>query len=177
MKAPRDMAHDEPRLRLKIATRKTIKAVHGTDMAAEITGSRQQRMSDCQLANTGDFLRLDEAHALEEAARGAADWPSITRAQARNFGFALLPLPQAAPGNSEWHASLAEVSREANEAVSRICEALANDGAVTAAEIEDGRVIEEIDQAIAALARLRGLAEGVLASGGRPTVSLIRSAD
>jgi hypothetical protein len=171
--APRDVRHDEPRLRLKIATRKAIKAVHGTEMAAEITGSRQQRMSDCQLPNTPDFLRLDEAHALDESSRGSADFPAITRAMARNHGFALLPLidDAGALGEGEWHQAIAAVSREANEAVARVCSALPE--GVTPEEIHEGQIIEEIDDAIAALARLRALAVATVRSGN---VRQIRSA-
>lgn len=174
----RTLSLDEPRLRLKIATGKAIHAVHGTAMAGEITHSRQQRMSDCQLVNTPDFLRLDEAHALEDASRGSADWPAITRAMARNHGFALLPVIDGSGlgQGGEWHQAIASVSREANEAVSKICAAL-GDGEVTAQEIEDGAIVEEVDEAIAALARLRGLAEAKLRESGRPVANRFRAAN
>jgi len=157
MKGARDVLHDEPKLRLKVATRKTVKAVHGTDLAAEITGTRQQRISDCQLPNTADFLRLNEVQDLEDAARGSDGWPHLTRAMARHHGFELLPLPNLALGDSDWHRSLADVSREVGQAVSKICGALADDGRVSAEEVRDGGIIEEIDEAIAKLAVLRGL--------------------
>lgn len=164
MSSRRDLTHSEPLQRLKLANRRTVQALKGTALAAEVAGSYQQRVSDCTLPNTPDFFRQDEVHALEEATRGAADWPAITRAHARNLGFALLPLPQSAPGNSDWHQSLGDVSREAGDAVAKICAALA-DGRVVAAEIREGHIIEEIDEAIGALAKLRGLAEAVLETG------------
>lgn len=160
MSRDRTLAHDEPLLRLKIATRKAVKGVHGTALAAEISGSRQQRMSDCQVPNTPDFLRLDEVHAIEEAGKGAPDWPPLTRAMARNHGFALLPLPDAGAiiGDSEWHAAIAAVSRETGEVVARVCGAL-SDGKVTPDEVRRDHILEEIDQGIASLARMRALAE------------------
>lgn len=157
MKGPRDIRLDEPKLRLKVASRKTVKALHGTALAAEVTGSRQQRMSDCQLPNTTDFLRIDEVIDLEDAARGSEGWPAVTRAQARHHGFELLPLPGCVVGDSDWHRSLADVSREVGDAVAKVCAALADDGKVSAEEIRDGQVIEEIDDAMAKLAQLKGL--------------------
>lgn len=168
MKGARDILHDEAKLRLKVATKKLIKAVHGTELAAEITGSRQQRMSDCQLANTPDFLRISEVHDLQDAARGSEGWPQITRAMARIHGFELLPLPGQALGSSDWHQSLADVSREVGDAVGKICAALANDGQVTAEEVKEGGIVEEVDDAIAKLAVLRGLCEAAPSFRGRP---------
>ncbi len=157
MKGARDLAYDEPKLRLKVATRKAVKAVHGTALAGEIVGARQQRVSDCQLANTPEFLRIDEVVDLEEAGRGSDGWPQVTRALARHHGFELLPLPGCAPGDSDWHRALGDVSREAGDAVAKICAALADDGKVSAAEIRDGAVVEEIEEAMAKLAALKGL--------------------
>jgi hypothetical protein len=158
VKPPRDATLDEPRLRLKLATRKAVKAVHGTALAAEVAGCRQQRISDCQLPNTPDFLRLDEAQAIEEAGRGSPDFPAITRAMARNHGFALLPLPDASSviGTTDFHRALGDVSREAGEVVARVCAALA-DGKVDAHEVRDGQFRDEIAQAIASLAKLDAL--------------------
>lgn len=174
MSGARDVRLEEPLLRLKLANRKSVKALHGTALAAEAAGTRQQRISDCTLPNTPDFLRQDEVHAIEEAARGSPDWPAITRAQARNHGFALLPIIDsgAALGSCEWHQAIAAVSREANDAVSKICAAL-GDGEVTAQEVEAGEIVEEIDEALSALARLRGLAEAKLRDAGRPVVRSI----
>lgn len=163
MKPPRDIQLDESKLRLKIATKRLIKSVHGTELAAEITGTRQQRMSDCQVTNVPEFLRVSEAQDLEDDARGSEGWPQVTRAMARHHGFALLPLPCGAAGDSDWHRSLADVSREVGDAVAKICAALADNGVVEADEIRDMAIVEEIDDAIGRLAVLRGLCEAVLA--------------
>jgi hypothetical protein len=120
MKPARDLQLDAAKLRLKLGTKKLIGAVHGTALAAEIAGTRQQRMSDCQLPNVPEYLRINEVQELEDAARGSDGWPQLTRAMARHHGFALLPLPEGALGDSDWHRSLADVSREVDDAIGKL---------------------------------------------------------
>jgi hypothetical protein len=157
-KPPRDMLLEERELRLKIATRKTVKAAGGTGLAAEITAVRQQRISDCQCNNVPEYLRINEALHLEEEVAHTPEWPAITRTMARHHGFALLPLPDSSmiAGTSDFHKAIADVSRETGEAVARTCAALA-DGEVTPDEVKQGELVEEIDQAINSLVMLRGL--------------------
>lgn len=147
--------------RLKVASKALVKAVHGTELAGEIAGMRQQRVSECTLPNCPTFFSLDQVQALEEAGKGSVGWPQVTRALAREHGFALLPLPEDAPGSGEWHRTISEVSREAGDAVAKICEALADDGAVDAADVKRLDLLDEVDEAIAALAKLRGMVEAV----------------
>jgi hypothetical protein len=128
--SPRNLVLHPPLARLKAACRAVVKQIGGTGVAAEELEIRQQRVSDCQLANTGDFFRLDEVHALEEATRGAPGWPRITRAQARSHGFELMPLPAAMGAVPSWHRSIAEVSRECGDAVAKVADALETDGEV-----------------------------------------------
>lgn len=155
--APRNILLSAALLRLKSANRRAVKDLGGTSLVAEELDIRQQRVSDCQLTNTPDFFRQDELLAIEEAGRGSPGWPRLTRAQARHHGFELMPLPAAAANVPSWHQSIAEVSRESGDAVAKIAEALANDGLVTAGEIRDGAIVEEIDEAIGKLVVLRGL--------------------
>lgn len=143
--------------RIKRASKALVGVVGGTVEAGEIAGLRQQRVSECTLPNTDTFFAIDAVLALEEEAKGSENWPQVTRAQARHHGFELLPLPMCAPGDSDWHRALGDVSREAGDAVAKICAALADDGKVSAAEIRDGNVVEEIEEAIAKLAALKGL--------------------
>ena len=147
--------------RLKVASKALVKAVHGTETAGEIAGMRQQRVSECTLPNCPTFFTIDQAQALEEAAKGSPGWPHVTRALARNHGFALLPLPESAPGSGEWHRTISEVSREAGDAVGKVCEALADDGEVTSSDVKQLDLLNEIDEAIAALAKLRGMVVSV----------------
>lgn len=149
--------------RVKRASQALVKAVGGTTDAADVAGLRQQRVSDCQLINSPTFFTLDAVLAMEADARGSEGWPQVTSAMARHHGFALLPLPDGALGESNWHRSLAEVSREVGDAVAKVVQALADDGEVSAAEIREGGIVEEIDDAIARLADLKGLCHAKLA--------------
>jgi hypothetical protein len=151
-------------LRLKVASGKLVKAVHGTELAGEIAGMRQQRVSECTLPNCPSFFALDQVAALEAAAVGAPGWPMVTRALARHHGFELLPLPLAAPGSTDWHQSIGEISREVGEVVGEVCSALSDDNAVTAKEVRERRIIENIEEAIAKLVELQGLAQRALDS-------------
>ena len=162
---PRIACLSPPQLRLKSACRAAVKAVGGTSLAAEELGIRQQRVSDCQLVNCPDFLRLDEMLGLEEATRGSVGWPAITRASARIHGFELMPLPAAMDSVPSWHRSIAEVSREVADACGRISEALESDNDVTAAEVREGAIVDEIDEAIARLLVLRGRCMACLEGG------------
>jgi hypothetical protein len=142
--------------RLKRAAKALVAAVGGTADAGEVAGMRQQKVSECTLPNVATFFTLDEALRLEEEAAGSEGWPQVTRALARHHGFALLPTAAGAAA-AAWHQSIAEVSREAGDVVAKIVQALADDGEVSAREIVDGGIVEEIDDAIARLAALRGL--------------------
>lgn len=143
--------------RIKRASKALVGAVGGTADAGEVAGLRQQRVSECTLPNTETFFTVDAVLALEEDARGSENWPQVTRTMARHHGFELLPLPTCAAGDSDWHRALGDVSREAGDAVAKICGALADDGKVTAAEIRDGNIVDEIEEAMAKLAALKGL--------------------
>lgn len=160
MSPDRTHTPDEGELRLKIATQRMVKALHGTALAAEVAGCRQQRISDCQVTNTREYLRIDEALRVEEAAKGSPHWPAVTRALAQAHGFALLPLPDCSglAGATDWHAAVATCSRETGEVVARVCAAL-GDGKVTPDEIREGGIRDEIRQAIDTLALLDSLCE------------------
>jgi hypothetical protein len=165
--APRGLILSPEMKRLKSACRRTVKEIGGTSLVAEECGIRQQRVSDCQLANTSDFFRLDEIHSLEEAARGAPGWPAVTRALARNHGFELMPMPAALDASPGWHQSIGAVAKETADVVAKISMALAGDNEVSASEICDGAIVEEIDEAIARLMVLRGRCTAALEGGAQ----------
>lgn len=143
--------------RLKLATKALVRLAGGTDYSGEVVGARQQKVSEWTLPNVDCFIDIRSAAALEEESRGTEGWPQVTRALARRHGFALLPLPAGALGATSWHRSIAEVSRETGDVVCKIVEALADDGEVSGREIRDKGLVEEIDDAIARLADLKGL--------------------
>jgi len=151
--------------RIKRASKALVGAVGGTIDAADICKLRQQRVSECQLPNVPTFLPVDAVLSLEDEARGSDGFPQVTAAMARHHGFALMQLPSATLVEGSWHRSLAEVSREAGDVVGKIVNALADDGDVSAKEIISGRIVEEIDDAIARLADLKGLCAARLERG------------
>jgi hypothetical protein len=153
-----------PQRRIKRACRELVKSVGTQTEAADILDMKrdgQRRVSELVSANCPDSFTLFQAIDLEEEARGAADWPQVTRALARHHDFELLPLAAALPGVVDWHRGMAEVSKEAAEVVQKICGALADDNRVTPREIRDHGIIEEIEEAIARLANLRAMARAV----------------
>lgn len=143
--------------RLKLASKALVKAVHGTETAGEICGLRQQRVSEATLPNCPSFFSIEDVRALEEVARGAPGWPHVTRALAREHGFALLALPEAGAGEGNWHEAVSVVAKETGEAVSRVCAALSDDGKVSGGEIREQHIVEEIEEAIEGLVKLKGL--------------------
>lgn len=150
MSGPRDLVLTAEQRRLKRASKELVRAVGGTSEAAEITGSRQQRMSDVGLANTPDFLRLDEVQSLEDEAIGSDGWPPVTRALARHHGFILVKVPER-PAAADWHREMGELSGHAGEVVQTICVSLA-DGKVSSAEATVIRAkVVEAQEALAAL--------------------------
>lgn len=166
MSARRDIVHPREALQLKHASRGLVRAVGGTDGAAASLSNderhvRQQRMSDCTLANTPDFLRIDETAELEDLSVGQPGWPHVTRALARRQGFALLPLPERIVGDSNLHRTLADVVAETGQVTNKVLTALA-DGAVTAGELRDLRIPEEIEEAIAAFAELKAVVDAIV---------------
>ena len=163
MSAPRDLTLSPELRRVKRSVKELVKAVGGTAEAAEITGSRQQRMSDCGLPNTADFLRIDEVLALEEEAVGSADWPQVTRAMARHHGCILVRVP-AQPCAGDWHREIGRLSQHVARVVQTLCEAL-TDLKVDADEVARGNIRERIAEAQQVLAGLDALCLAVVREG------------
>jgi hypothetical protein len=144
MSGPRDLALTADQRRLKRASKELVKAVGGQHEAADITGARQQRMSDVGLPNTPDFLRIDEVLALEEEALGSIDWPQVTRAMARHHRCILVRVPER-PAAADWHREIGQLSKQAAGVIQTICEALC-DGKVDAKEVAQGNIRERITE-------------------------------
>lgn len=137
---------------IKAASKALIHAAGGTSAAGEHVGSRQQRMSDCGLPNTADFLRVDEVAALEDITHGAVGHPHVTRLLARRQGFTLLRQPASPPEGADLLKLVAELAKENGDVASAILTSLA-DGRVDSGEKR--QIIEQIDEQIDAAMRLR----------------------
>lgn len=158
MSAPRDLVHAPALQVLKSASKALVRAFGGQDAAAALIGCRQQRMSDCGLANTPDFLRIDEVEQLEQVTQGLPGAPHVTRALAAATGHVLIKLPQT-QGAGDWLSSMGMLAKEAGDITSSIAVALADGSGVSADEARD--ILRECDEAVAALMAVRALAEAV----------------
>lgn len=157
MTVPRTLSHPPELQAGKAAFKALVRAFGGQEAAAEHTGRTQSRLSDFGNPHTPDFPPVEIVQALEAATHGQSGHPHVTRWLARSAGYALVRLPTAAAGDSDWHQAIAAVSRETSESIERVCAALA-DGKVTAAEVASLRIREEIAEAQERLAALDALA-------------------
>lgn len=151
---------------LKTACRQLIRAFGGQEAAGEELGCSQSRLSDWGNPNTADFMPVGAVLRLEAATHGTAGHPHVSSWLARAAGFVLVRLPNAPSGAGSWHQAMGRVAKDVGEVMERICTALSDDGAVSAREVRDGKVIEEIDQAIEQLVAMRALAVATIEGEG-----------
>lgn len=142
----------------KAATKALIRAFGGQEAAAAETGKSQSRFAAYGLATVADFIPINDVHALEGRTHGAPGHPHVTRWLAREAGYALVRLPTAIAGSTEFHRAIGAVSKECGEAVQLVCEALGDDNRVTAGEVREKKIVENIDEAVERLMELRDLA-------------------
>jgi hypothetical protein len=143
---------------LKAATRRGIAGVGGQESAALDLGKAQCTVSEYQNPQRLDrFIPIDCVAALERC----SGRPHITQALARLSGHVLIELPREA-GDGVWTRQLGQIAKEVGEAMAALGEAVAKDGAVTAAEIAELRIIEELQEAIAALSAAKRQCEEIV---------------
>ena len=158
MTARRDIVHPPIDLALKVATRAAVRGCGGTDAAGATAGVRQQRISDCCNPNTGDFLRIDEAAAIEDVTVGQPGWPWVARALAARQGFALVALQTDEAPTGDWLAGISRCATDVGQLMSLTAHAVA-DGRVDADEAFDIDTV--VDEALAGLMKMRALARAV----------------
>lgn len=169
MKLPRPSS-DHQRRALKIATARFVGQCGGQESAASVTRVGHQALSD--YGNTTSdrhrdtFMALDVVLDLALDRLAAGETPSLLVDLCRLAGGAFVPLPRKG-ADGAWAQEVADAVREGGEAASAVCQALADDGAVSAEEIRERRIIEEISEAIEALATLRAHCESVAAEEAR----------
>ena len=156
MSGRRDLVHAPDALALKVASRGLVKAMGGTEAAAAAIACRHQRMSDIGLPNTPDFMRIDEAAALEELTVGQPGWPHVTRALAARQHCIVVPLPSLPLGHDDVAEAVSEIMRETADVLTAFGTTFA-DGCVTAAE--SAATTAQIDEAIVALTKARALVQ------------------
>lgn len=116
--------------RLKPAARRAVEYCGGVDGAGATTSRGRSTCGRWMALNEPDLPGVECAVLLDQVAVASGHLPQITEAMARELGFALLRLPDAAHdgvahGAADWMASIGALSAEAGEAVQRLCAALA----------------------------------------------------
>jgi hypothetical protein len=138
-------------LALKGATRQLIEAAGGLRYAAAITGFPMSKLSEAQQTSVLErSLRLD--HALElETATGE---PCVTRELARLQGLILITPPRF-DSDDVFVRHLGAVGKECGEAIAKVADAISSGGTIHGYEIRQGHLLNEVDEAMEALARLK----------------------
>jgi hypothetical protein len=144
----------------KAASKALVRAAGGQEAAEAMTGRRQSCFSDYGSPHTPAFMPVNLVHALEAVTHGTPNHPQVTRWLASEAGYLLVPRPNAGDGRN-WGRSLQALGREFGEASGRVCQALGDadtPGRVTAAEIRDLKLIEQLDALAENVACMRAMA-------------------
>ena len=141
---------------IKRATRALVDSVGGGDRGAGLCRVRQQDLSD--YGNRNQLARFMPADVIADL-EGVADRPFVTEALAREAGFGLFRLPDAA-GGGDWLEMLARLAKEGGDVMAQI--ALHAPDGITAPEVRASNLIGEIDEALAVLVNMRAAAVAVV---------------
>lgn len=143
-------------LALKRACRALVEAAGGIEAAALMCRLGKSQIGDCISVNHPErWLPADVVASLEDCTLGTPGWPQVTRHLARNAGLAVALLPVDGAPAFVGAAELGAMAKEAGEALSRVAQAVAVGGCVTADEVRGLGLIKEIDEALAAMLRVR----------------------
>lgn len=151
--------------RLSLAARSAVESCGGVDGAAATTGRGRSTAGRWMNRNEPDQPPVDAALAMDLAVVLQGKAPPITSAMAAELGFALLRLPEGVCGSGEWHEAMGRLAGEVGDVMNRICSALADDNAVSAADVRRLNIVGEIDEAVQQLMTLRQLAVATIDGG------------
>ena len=150
------------RRRLKLASRRAVELCGGVDGAAATVGRGRSTTGRWHNINDDDLPGVDQALMMDMVAVADGKVQPMTDAMARELGFALLRLPDAAIGDGDWMAAAGVLSAEAGEAVQQLCEALADGDGVNRREAVPLR--RHVDDVIRAATGILALIDRVEAS-------------
>lgn len=143
-------------LGLKAASRVLSKSLGGLEGAATCTNVTYQTLGRYQNVNDPNFMPVDVVADLEREAGS----PVVTRTLASLTGHVLVKKPDVV-GGRDWLRHLGAVSKECGDTISRLSEALADDGIVTADESKRLQLRAEVREAMERLAALDMALEGL----------------
>lgn len=114
----------------KKLARRLVEAVGGVEAAASFCRVGKSQLSDFGNENLLSFMPADVIDDLEAL---VAD-PLYTRWQARERGFAMVPLPDPHAPATRWSRFVAALGKEGGDLIAGICTDLDDDNDVTPAE-------------------------------------------
>lgn len=152
--------------RLSAGARSAVESCGGVDGAAMTSGRSRSTCGRWINRNDADQPPLDAALALDQVVVLQGRVPPILTAYARELGHVVVRLPDAPDGPGAWHGMMAVVSEQVGEGMARLCQALGDDGDVSAAEVVRHRIVEEWDDIIDAAVRMRARAVAVRDGSG-----------
>lgn len=144
-------------VRIKRAVRDAIGFCGGVDGAGATVGRSRSTAGDWNNRNMPTFPPADCAFALDEACLIAGRGLPILSAMAAELGAVVIALPEGESGAGELTQAFVTAAAEFGDVSQRLREALA-DGAID--QHEARALVSEIDEAQAALAKMRHLAAG-----------------
>ncbi|MGX7896869.1 phage regulatory CII family protein [Tsuneonella sp. HG222] len=140
--------------RIKQAVRKAIGLCGGIEGAAATVEKSNSHVGRWNALNEPDLPTLGDALALDEIAVAQGKVPAILSKYAAELGHVALLLPRPGHGSDAVTLALIEASAEFGDVAAEVRDALA-DGEIGGREPE--AIVEQIDEAVAKLMRLRGI--------------------
>lgn len=137
---------------LKRATKQAVEAAGGLEAASAETGKSRSQLARCTSPHDADMINLADALALDELGLGMAGAPFILRAFARQMGFAMVSLGDAADDVNGLMSAVVEIAAALGDASHGVADAQ-RDGIVTAQEAQ--ALLGPVDHLADHVARLR----------------------
>lgn len=142
------------RARLKRAIRAAIAIAGGIDGAAATVGKSRSLVGNWNNLNLPDTPCINDAQALDEVAAALGQAPAILTARAAELGYVAIRLPDAGAGEDAVTGALIAASAEFGDIAAEVRDAT-RDGTLSARERD--RIVGQIDEAIASLAKMRAV--------------------
>ena len=139
---------------IKLAVREAIHACGGIAGGERATGLGSSQVGRWHNRNDHDLPGLEHALALDEAALACGGRAAILQAMASELGHVAIELPQGHGETEALALQLAQATAEFGDIARAVTEALSDNRIDTREEL---RIAAQIDEALAALMKLRAL--------------------